>query len=68
MNRNNPQNPIYKPLWRRISVVTVVALWLVYEALVSHDPPWIAVATVMLGYGVWVLFISWPKDDVGHLS
>lgn len=68
MSRNDPQNPIYKPLWRRIAIVTVVALWLVYEALVSRDPLWIAVATVMLGYGVWMLFISWPKDDAGRQS
>jgi multisubunit Na+/H+ antiporter MnhC subunit len=56
-------HPFYKPLWRRLVIIAVVALWAAYEVLVSRESLWIAISLGMLAYAVWVFLISWPKTD-----
>jgi hypothetical protein len=56
-------HPFYKPLWRRLAIVAVVALWAAYEILVSKEPLWIAISAGMLAYAVWVFVVSWPKEQ-----
>lgn len=59
------QHPFYKPLWRRIAIVVVVALWLAFELWMGSTGIWLAMAGGMLAYAIWVFLISFPKDDGG---
>jgi hypothetical protein len=57
-------SPFYRPLWRRVAITVVVALWLAFE--IYHESGlWIGIAAAMLCYAVWTFFLSWPKtpDD-----
>ena len=56
------KHPFFQPLWRRIAIVALVAGWLGFEVIYTRDSLWISVATVMLIYGIWSFFISWPKS------
>ncbi|MFO0994037.1 MAG: DUF3329 domain-containing protein [Hyphomicrobiales bacterium] len=57
------KHPFFQPLWRRIVIVALVAGWLGFEVIYTKDSLWISVATVMLIYGIWSFFISWPKSS-----
>lgn len=56
-------HPFYKPLWRRLVIITVTALWFGYELAYSGQPLWIVLAGGMLAYALWVFLISWPRND-----
>lgn len=56
------KHPFFQPLWRRIAIVALVVGWLGFEVIYTRDSLWISVATVMLIYGIWSFFISWPKS------
>lgn len=53
-------SPFYRPLWRRIVLTLIVALWLAFEVYIGNGL-WIAIAAAMLCYAVWLFFLSWPK-------
>jgi len=59
--RFHEQNsPFYRPLWRRIAITAVVALWLAVE--IYHGSGfWTVIAAAMLCYALWIFFLSWPK-------
>ncbi|MBL8909044.1 MAG: DUF3329 domain-containing protein [Rhizobiales bacterium] len=57
------KHPFFQPLWRRIALVGVVAVWLGFEVLYTRDTLWISVATIMLIYGIWSFFLNWPKQS-----
>ncbi len=52
----------FQPLWRRVAVTAVVALWFGYESLFSHEQMWIGITGVALVYCVWNFFLKFPKD------
>jgi hypothetical protein len=53
-------SPFYRPLWRRIAITAVVALWLAFE--IYHGSGfWTVIAAAMLCYALWIFFLSWPK-------
>jgi hypothetical protein len=54
-------SPFYRPLWRRIAITAVVALWLAFE-IHGGDGMWTAIAGGMLCYAVWIFFLNWPKN------
>ena len=53
-------SPFYRPLWRRVAITVVVALWLAFE-IYHNSGLWIGIAAAMLCYAVWTFFLSWPK-------
>ena len=59
------QHPFYKPLWRRIVIIAVIAFWLGFELYMGSGGLWIALAGGMLVYAVYIFFITWPKDAPG---
>ncbi len=61
MKRHEHDHPFYKPLWRRIAIVVVVALWLAFELFYAQNQLWIMLALGMLAYAVYVFFWTWPK-------
>jgi hypothetical protein len=60
-------SPFYKPLWRRIVITAVVAIWLAVEVYYNNGL-WIAIACAMLGYAIWTFFLSWPKTPPDDTS
>ena len=58
----DPAHPFYRPLWRRIAITAVVALWLLFELLVTQNAFFIVIVAGLLAHTAWILLISW-KDD-----
>jgi len=56
-------HPFYRPLWRRIAIVVLVALWLGYELALGGDPMWQVLAAGLLAYSVWTFLIRYPRRD-----
>lgn len=52
----------FRPLWRRIVVTAVVAAWLGYELIFSHETLWIAISFAALAYCGWNFFLTFPKQ------
>lgn len=53
-------SPFYKPLWRRIVITAIVALWVAFE-IYQGSGFWLVIAVAMLCYALWIFFLSWPK-------
>jgi len=62
MALNQNDSEFFRPLWRRIAVVAVVAGWFGFELLVSRDQLWMWLTGIALAYAVWNFIIRWPKD------
>ena len=62
MPMNQQDSEFFRPLWRRLTVTAVVALWFGYEAIFSHDPLWIAITSIALVYCAWNFFLRFPKE------
>jgi hypothetical protein len=56
-------HPFYKPLWRRIAIIAVVLAWLVFELVNGGVNMWSMMAFALLVYGVYLFFLSWPRDS-----
>ena len=56
-------HPFYKPLWRRITLVGVLAAWSAFEVFVSKEPLWMTVAIGLLLICIWLFLLTWPKPD-----
>lgn len=63
MRRPEQQHPFYKPLWRRVVIVIVIAIWLAVEFWQSGVGLWSTLAFGMLVYALYIFFLTWPKDD-----
>lgn len=61
--RSDLGHPFYKPLWRRIVLVAVVAGWAFFETVIARDATWTVISAGLLAYAVWTFLIRWPKDD-----
>jgi hypothetical protein len=56
-------HPFYKPLWRRIAIVAVVAVWAAFEAFYTRDPFWMTIAGGVLVICLWTFLLAWPKGS-----
>jgi hypothetical protein len=54
-------HPFYRPLWRRLVIVGLIAAWAAYEIGVVRDPLWMILIGGLLAYAVWNFLITWPK-------
>ena len=55
-------HPFYKPLWRRLALLGVLAGWTAFEVFYTQQPLWMLVAGALLAYATWILLITW-KDS-----
>ena len=51
----------FRPLWLRLLVTGLVAVWFGWEALNIKDQLWMRITGAALAYAVWNLFIAY-KD------
>jgi hypothetical protein len=56
-------HPFYKPLWRRVALVGVLAAWTGFEVFYTQQPLWMLVAGALLAYAAWILLISWRDSS-----
>lgn len=54
-------HPFYRPLWRRVAIVAVVAVWAAWEVIYVKDGLWTMISVAFLGYAVWMFFITYKK-------
>ena len=54
--------PWFKPLYRRIIVVGIIAVWCGFEWLYNHDQFWGLITLAALAYGVWTCFINFENE------
>ena len=52
----------FKPLYRRVIVVGIIAAWCGWEWLYNHDQFWGFATLAMLAYGVWTFFFDFDKQ------
>lgn len=61
-------HPWMRPLWRRVALVAVCAVWAVIE-LATNSPGWALLAGGMAAYGAWVYLITYkPAPEVLELA
>ena len=56
-------HPFYKPLWRRLTLVGVLAAWTAFEVFYTQQPLWIVVAGGLLVYTAWIFLLSWKGSS-----
>ena len=56
-------HPFYKPLWRRVAIVAVVAGWAGFEVFYTREPFWMTIAAGVLVISLWTFLLSWPKNS-----
>lgn len=56
----------FRPLWRRVLLVVVLAAWTGVE-LAYGDDLWAWITGGILAYSIWTFFINFPKaeDEAG---
>ncbi|HZY51462.1 MAG TPA: hypothetical protein VFE64_16960 [Devosia sp.] len=59
---NERDTNFFRPLWIRVLVTGIVAVWFVLEAVLSHDQLWMGITAVGVVYCVWNFFLRFPKD------
>lgn len=58
----DPKHPFYRPLYVRLLVVAVCALWFAVE-LVMGSPFFMVIMGALTVYTAWVLIIRFPRED-----
>ncbi len=59
----DPNDPFYRPLWRRIVLVGVLAGWAAFELLITREPIWMTVSSGLFLLAAWIFLIAWPKNS-----
>ena len=59
----DPAHPFYQPLWRRVAIVSVCAVWFAVELYFLGDPLFIPIAGALAAYSAWVLLIKWTPPQ-----
>jgi len=54
--------PWFKPLWRRLLVLAVIAGWCGFEWFVGHDQFWQLITLAALAYGVWIFILNFDNE------
>lgn len=58
---NEKDTKFFRPLWIRMVVTAIVAIWFVLEVALSHDPLWMTVTGVGVAYCLWNFFLHFPR-------
>ena len=59
---NERDTNFFRPLWIRLLVTAIVAVWFVLEVVFSHEQLWMGITAVGVVYCVWNFFLRFPKD------
>ncbi len=59
----DPNDPFYRPLWRRVLLVLIVAAWAGAELLYGREGLWTVLALGALGFCLWTFVINWTDGS-----
>ncbi|MEO8757096.1 MAG: hypothetical protein ABI398_05005 [Devosia sp.] len=59
---NERDTKFFRPLWIRVLVTALLAVWFVLEAVYTHEQMWLAITGLGFAYCIWHFFIKFPKD------
>jgi len=59
---NERDAKFFRPLWIRILVTGLVAVWFVLEVVFSHDQLWMGITGIGVVYCVWNFFLRFPRE------
>lgn len=63
MSFGSTDHPFYRPLWRRLAIIAVTAVWAALEIFRGGEPMWMVIAGGAFAYSLWTFLITW-KDPV----
>jgi hypothetical protein len=52
----------FRPLWLRVLMTAIVAVWFAVETIFGHDGMWMTITGIGVVYCVWNFFLRFPKD------
>jgi hypothetical protein len=66
----NHDHPFYKPLWRRVLIAVLTALWAGFEVFFAKSGFWSVLSVAISVYCVWFFLLNWkdgtpPNSSVG---
>lgn len=61
MSLGASDHPFYRPLWRRLAIIAITALWAALEIFRGSEPLWMVLAGGAFAYSLWTFLIVW-KD------
>ena len=61
MAPQNQYHPFFDPLWRRLVIVAVTALWPVLELYHGERGMWFMLSLGMVVYALYTLIFKWPQ-------
>lgn len=53
----------FRPLWRRVLITGIVAVWCVWEWVFNQDPFWGVLTAALLAYAAYNFFYAFPKEE-----
>lgn len=56
----------FRPLYRRVILVAIVAAWCAWEWLSNSDQLWGMITAAALAYAVWMFFINFEAEVKKH--
>lgn len=59
--QSNQDHPFFRPLWRRIAIVAVTALWSAVEWY-NGEALWAMLTLGICAYAVWTFLVTYPKQ------
>jgi hypothetical protein len=62
---NQRDTDFFRPLWRRVLVTVLIAVWAVLEWFVWGEEIWQWVTLAALAYAIWMFFIRFDKTGQG---
>lgn len=54
--------PWFRPVYRRVIVVAIVACWCAWEWLFNQDQFWGLLTLAALAYAIWTFFINFENE------
>ena len=67
----DPNHPMYRPLWVRVTVVAVCFAWAIGESM-GTQPFWAVIAGALGVYAAWALLFNFapqpPKDEAADAA
>ena len=59
MLKSDADHPFFRPLWRRVAITLVCAVWAALELYGGGQSMWAWIATGMTAYAIWAFLL--PK-------
>jgi hypothetical protein len=52
----------FRPMWRRVAIVSFCVAWSGWEWLNNHDQTWGFITLLLCGWAIWTFFVSFDRN------